>query len=198
MTIAIIGAGGHAKVVLDALLTVSSKCVVFDENDQQVGRKLCDLYTIQKLQEGMKLDKAHIAVGDNQTRQSLALRWARSLYTVVHPRSVVSRYAQILPGTLVTANAIVGPNSSIGQGCILNHNCVVDHDCMVGDWVHIAPGAVLGGGCKIGDFALIGAGAVVMRGVSIGNRAIVSPGAVVTKDVPDECVVGIPAQGIAA
>jgi len=64
----------------------------------------------------------------------------------------------------------------------------------VGDYVHVAPGARIGGEVTIGDRALIGIGAIVLPGLSIGHDAVVGAGAVVTRDVaPYTTVVGTPA-----
>jgi len=64
------------------------------------------------------------------------------------------------------------------RGVILNTACSVDHHCRVGDYVHIAPGARIGGEVTIGDRALVGLGAIVLPRVTIGHDAVVGAGAV--------------------
>jgi acetyltransferase-like isoleucine patch superfamily enzyme len=72
---------------------------------------------------------------------------------------------------------------------------VVDHDCRIGDFVHVAPGAVLGGGVMVGGRVLVGAGAVVLPGLTLGAGCTVGAGAVVTRNVaPRAVVVGVPAK----
>ncbi len=66
---------------------------------------------------------------------------------------------------------------------------------MVGNFSHIAPGAVLAGNVKIGSSSFIGANSVVKNGIKIGDNAIIGAGAVVVKDVPDNSLVyGNPAK----
>jgi acetyltransferase-like isoleucine patch superfamily enzyme len=43
---------------------------------------------------------------------------------------------------------------------------VIEHDNQIGDFAHVAPGAVLAGDVVVGEAALIGAGAVVLPGDS--------------------------------
>ena len=64
---------------------------------------------------------------------------------------------------------------------------------MIGDFSHIAPGAVLCGNVKVGRKSFIGAGAVIRQGIIIGDNVMVGAGAVVIRDVPDNTtVVGNP------
>jgi acetyltransferase-like isoleucine patch superfamily enzyme len=74
------------------------------------------------------------------------------------------------------------------------------HDCTIGDFVTLAPGALVNGAVEIGDGAYVGAGAVIKQGAAgaprrIGAGAVIGMGAVVTRDVADgETVVGNPAR----
>jgi len=71
----------------------------------------------------------------------------------------------------------------------------VDHHNTVGDHVHIAPGAHLGGEVTVEEGAMVGIGAVILPGVKVGAWSVVGAGAVVLKDVPREVkVVGVPAR----
>jgi acetyltransferase-like isoleucine patch superfamily enzyme len=64
---------------------------------------------------------------------------------------------------------------------------------MIGDFSHIAPGAVLCGNVKIGKGTFVGANSVITQGINIGNNVIIGAGTVVIRDIPDNCtVVGNP------
>ena len=71
------------------------------------------------------------------------------------------------------------------------------HDCIIGDFVSVAPNALLLGNVTIGNLSYIGANATLLPGVHIGRNVIIGAGAVVTKNVPDNSIfVGNPAREI--
>ncbi|MGZ9197173.1 MAG: DapH/DapD/GlmU-related protein, partial [Candidatus Deferrimicrobiaceae bacterium] len=73
----------------------------------------------------------------------------------------------------------------------------VDHDCAIGDFVHICPGAHLGGAVVVEEGTFLGVGSSVVPGIRIGRWSVIGAGAVVTKDIPDNCTaVGVPARVI--
>ena len=198
----IVGAGGHAKVVIDSVLQAPSKpehVVVLDDNinfgnDLFMGQMVKGP-VVEFLQSG---DFFHVAIGDNQDRErmyQLCVSLGCLPYPVVHSGSIQAISATMAAGVFVAAKAIIGPDASINEGVIVNHGAVVDHDCDVGCFAHIAPNATLGGGVKIGRRSLIGAGANILPGVVVADDVIVGAGAVVNKSVPQYTVViGNPAK----
>jgi sugar O-acyltransferase (sialic acid O-acetyltransferase NeuD family) len=194
----IIGAGGHGKVVADAL--IASGCVAdlcfADDVASMKGQHAIGIPVAGSLQDVLNADAyVHVAIGSNAIRQKILRSLiAYKCFSVVHPNAIVSNWAQYGPGTFIAAMAVIGPDAKLGQGVIVNHAAVVDHDCEVGDFAHIAPGATLAGGVHVGAGVLIGAGARVLPGVCVGAGAVIGAGAVVTKDVlPGFLVSGVPA-----
>ncbi len=196
------GAGGHARVVMDALLLGSSELVraaFADDNALLWGTALLGCPVLGAVDEAVRPGGSfHVAIGHNCTRRRLMerLREVGALpFGVVHPSAQVSRFATVGTGSFIAAGAIVAPATEIGDGVIVNHGAVVDHDCRVGDFSHIAPNATLAGGARVGGNVLVGAGARVMMGVSVADDATVGAGAVVLHDVPARAVVaGVPAK----
>ena len=189
--IAVFGAGGHGKVVVDAIernVGMAVACLVDDH--PQPGAALLG-HVVDGGREALLarrggVDGAIVAIGDNRARREVA-RWLDAqgfvLLSVVHPAAVLAPSAVVGPGTLVMPGAVVNADARIGANAIINSGAVVEHDCEVGEGAHIAPGAVLCGGACVGAGTLVGAGAVVLPGVTIGEALLVKAGTVVAKNV---------------
>lgn len=192
----IFGAGGHGKVVSEALRLSNLKCDGF-----------IDVKSISEW-DGLPVFRAnilsgmlnqnitlHIAIGSGDVRERISKELNNySFSSIYHPSAIVSDTAKIEEGNFLAAGAIVGPYAKLGKHSIVNHLAVVDHDCTIGDFCHISPHACLGGGVKIGKGVLVGAGAIILPGIVIGNNAIVGAGAIVTKNIQaGVTVVGNPA-----
>ena len=200
----IIGAGGHAKVVLAAArLEKRFECfAILDEDSANWGTCVqgtevvggCDLLT------RLNSDEWHavIAVGDNETRRRFAQQATQigwRFACIFHPRAHIGEDVGIGEGTVILPQAVVNESSRIGRHVIVNSGAIVEHDCIIADYAHLAPGCCLTGRCEVGELAMIGARAAVLPGVRVGASAVVGAGAVVTHDVGvAEVVVGVPAR----
>ncbi len=202
----ICGAGGHGKVVLEAVRAGSEYEVAFvvDDDASLHGTKLlgydilCGNEQIAAAAKEHGVDRCHIAIGIDATRRQVAEEMQQlgfELVTVIHPAATISCSANIGKGSLVSAGAVIQAEAEIGAGGIINTNATVEHDCVLGGFVHIAPGAVLCGGVEIGSGTLVGAGATVIPQVKVGENVTIGAGATVVRDVPDGAtVVGTPAR----
>ena len=204
----IIGSGGHAKVLADALLLGDTYETVgfLDRDPARQGMKFLGIEVLggEELIPKLLAQGVHTAVigvggiGDNIPRErvfSKTLAAGFDIVGVVHPSALISAFASVEASAQILAGAHIGPSSSIGRGTIINTGVLVEHDCRVGDFTHIASGAILGGNVTLGAHVHIGSGAVVLQSLSVGDGAIVGSGAVVTRDVPPgDIVVGVPAK----
>lgn len=198
------GAGGHAKVVLDALLRGGREVVgLIDDDPAATGRLVLGLPVLgTRAVLASEWPGAAIipALGVNAARAAL-LDWLRDtphpIASAVHPQAVVGAGVEIGGGSFLAAGAVVNPDTRLGDGVIVNTCASVDHDCRIGRAAHIAPGARLCGGVSVGDETLVGTGAIVIPGISIGARAVIGAGSVVVRDVPDGArVAGNPARAM--
>ena len=71
---------------------------------------------------------------------------------------------------------------------IINTGAIIEHNCRIGEYVHIAPRAVICGDATIGANTHIGANATVIQGLSIGKDTIVGAGSVVVSELPDRVI----------
>lgn len=200
----VFGASGHAKVLIDiALLTGFDEIRLYDDRYQTIGQ-LMGLPVIGNWSDFLLAVRAGgqpaIAIGSNRIRER-KLRELRQHVgecpSLIHPSAVISKYANLGPGVVVMANAVVNSSAIVGRGSILNTSSSVDHDCNLGEFVHLSPGARLAGNVTVGDRSWVGMNAAIREGVVLGRDVVVGAGAVVLQDVPDNLTVaGVPARTI--
>ena len=191
------GASGHAKVIIDCLLSTGESVVAIFDDDKE-RKPLLGIEVIHYYSEIYHPhQKLIISIGDNGIRREIAGRVSHRFGQAVHPSARISDHARIGLGSVVFHNAVIQTGSEIGDHVIINTAASVDHDCVVGDFVHIAPKATLCGGITVGEGTMIGAGTTVVPNVKIGKWAVIGAGSVIRKNVPDfALVVGNPARVI--
>ncbi|MDR2906015.1 MAG: acetyltransferase [Helicobacteraceae bacterium] len=189
----IIGAGGHARSVLESA-TFSYEKISFFASDP---KSKIDGYEVFSGELPQNFDEFIVAIGDNKTRLKLTREYiAKGLRAaiIIHPSAIVSDRAKIGLGSVVLAGAIINAFAEIGAACIINTGAIVEHDCRIGDGAHLSPGAALGGTAIVGEASWICIGANVANNITIGWGAIVAAGAAVVRDVPsDVLAAGVPA-----
>lgn len=191
------GAGGHGRVIASQALMSGWKEVVFADASLPVGTVIVGARVRFHSIEEVEADAVIISIGDNAVRRQRQQEFAghnHQLATlVVEPSRCF--IANIGPGTVVLAGAIVNDGARIGAGVIVNSGAIVEHDAEVGAFSHVAPGAVLGGGARLGEDCLLGTNATILPRVSVSDRVIIGAGSVVTRDIAEPGVyVGAPAR----
>lgn len=202
--LAILGASGHGKAVAEVAELCGWQEIHFYDDDWLSPKGAMPWPVLGDtnglLENIANYDGIIVAIGNNVVRYGRSLFLSESggrLVTLVHPRAIVSSYAQIAPGCVVMAGAIVNPFAKIGFATIINTAATIDHDCLLGQGIHVSPGANLAGGVTVGDLSWIGIGASVKQCVAIGRQVIVGAGAVVVSHIADGLtVVGVPAKAI--
>lgn len=205
-SIVILCAGGHAKVLVDALkLSGYSVIGLTDTDVSKVGSLVLgvpvlgndDIIPSHKKEEILLVNGLG-SVSRGYNRQALFEHFKNQGYefsSVVHPSAIIASDVVLSEGTQVMAGVVIQASSRIGKNVLINTRASVDHDCIIGDHCHIAPGAVLSGGIIIGAGVHVGAGATIIQGIKIGQNALIAAGAVVISDVAEGTVVaGIPAK----
>lgn len=197
--ITVVGAGGHAKVVL-ALCKAAGIVVdrVVDDDLARDGSTMLGVPVCAPIRDHLPRGaRAVIAIGNNAVRRvaeeldDLVGQWV----TLIHPRAFVDPSVKVGVGSVVFAGAVVQVDSVIGAHVIINTGATVDHDAVIGDGAHLAPGVHLAGTVTVGDGAFLGTGVCVIPGRTIGARSIVGAGAAVVSDIDADVVaMGVPAR----
>jgi len=120
-----------------------------------------------------------------------------SFTNVVSLKANISTSAQLHANASIMVQDWVNISSRVrvGRAVRLNTCANVMHDCILGDFVTVAPNAVLLGNVSVAEGCYIGANATILPGIKVGADATIGAGAVVTKDVPGGVtVVGNPAK----
>lgn len=204
--VVVLGAGGHAKVVLEVLREAGETVVGLTDADPAPRAVLgapvlgTDAALPDVLARGCR--RAFVALGDNAVRRRVAeqaMALGFELASAISPRAVVSPSARLGRGVAVMAGAVINADAEIGDLAIVNTGAVVEHDCRLGAAAHLGPRAALAGGVVVGEGAFLGVGASVIPGVTIGAAAVVGAGACVVRDVPEGArIAGVPARALLA
>jgi len=201
----IIGAGGHASVLISVLKTLNINILgIVDVEFNKIGKKQKDIPVLGNddkimsyLPDDIELVNGIGSISSTEKRKDVYVKFKKDGYSfasVVHPSAIIMNDVQLGEGVQIMAGAIVQTGCVIGNNSIINTGAIVDHDCIIGEHVHIAPGVVLSGGINIGDMTHIGAAATIIQGIEIGQRVVVGAGAVVIADIPS----GVKALGVPA
>ena len=172
--VAIVGAGGYGRIVLDVLLASGYGDRVlgfYDDAHAALSgevRGVPILGDVGMLKSMLSVEPVHVvvAITDNgarlQVANSLRGLGARFL-SAVHPEAYVSEAAVVGDGSVVAAGAIVHPDAAVGSHCFLGPQSVVDRDAEVGAGTWISAGAIVGPGARLGATVVLGQNSSVER-----------------------------------
>lgn len=199
-SIYVLGAGGHAKVVISTIKVLGLNIAgIFDDDLSKMGMNILGIPVLGTISDADAVSGYFvIGIGDNLIRKKIYSNLKNKEYIkIIHPCGFIDSTVRIGSGTVIFAGAIVQPNSHIGSHVILNTGCTIDHDCEIEDYCHIAPGVNIAGGVKIGEGAFIGIGSCVIPNVKIGKWSQIGAGSVVVDDIPPNVLAyGNPARVI--
>jgi sugar O-acyltransferase (sialic acid O-acetyltransferase NeuD family) len=199
----VVGAGGHARVVIDAIekegrFEIVGLVVDGSEGDEASRFDYPVLGGREVLQEAGIPRRAVVAIGSPLARGAWIVHLKElefELPCIRHPAATIGRDVRIAEGAVLLAGSVVNAGASLGCGVIVNTGASVDHDCELAELVHVAPGARLAGNVRVGPRSHIGIGACVIQNVTIGNDAIIGAGAAVVGPITaGATAVGVPAR----
>jgi UDP-perosamine 4-acetyltransferase len=197
-------AGGHARVVIEALRSRDITLFGITDADAAAAATIAGVPYLgnDDVVDGMNPSEVQLAngCGNRSNKQGSGLAPRRKLYErfarknfkfppVIHAQAIVASDAKIGDGVQIMAGAIVQAGATIGENVIINTGAIVEHDCEVAAHAHIAPGAILCGAVTVGEESHIGAGAVILQGRIVKRAAVIGAGQVIRQNVADEAIV---------
>lgn len=193
LPIILLGAGGHARVVLDVLglcgyvlAGVSAPELMRGSRWQGVEVLGADERVLRLEADQLLLVNGVGVIPGQSVRRTVHDRFSEKGYrfiSLVHPSAIVSTSVELAESVQVMAGAIVQPGSRIATGVVVNTGARIDHDCQIGEHAFIGPGATVCGDVRVEAGGFIGAGAVLLPGVTVERNAVVGAGAVVVRTV---------------
>lgn len=202
--VVIIGAGGHAKVIID-ILRRDHNYELVGCTDNHIVNPVLNLPvlgndSILPYLYDQGIHHAFVAIGNNRVRQKLhqkAQMIGFQFVNAISPFTCISDSAKLGTGIAIMPGAIINVETVIGDQSIINTGASVDHDCSIGEYAHIAPGCNLAGNVTVGKGTFVGIGSKVIDGTRIGGFSMIGGGSAVIRDIPDYCTaVGVPAKVI--
>lgn len=191
----ILGTGGHAIVVLEALVQTGREILGFVTPNKEKGSMFIDYSVLGDDDVITTFSPQNVVLGNGigalpykKLRWQLAGRLREQGYNftkVIHPSVVIARDVELAEGVQVMAGSVIQPGSSIGKDSIINTGVLLDHDCKIEQNCHLAPGVVCSGGVNIGEGTHVGTGTSVIQNISIGENCVVAAGSAIYQDVPN-------------
>lgn len=175
--IVIIGAGGHGRVVADAIVSQDKyELIGFVDAALDIGTEILSGFKVIEKQNNLhlikeKTDTFIVAIGNNVVREKVYQLASQILEPgiVVHSSSIIGSDVTIGKGSVVLANTVINASSSIGNNTIVNTATVVDHDSSIGNNVHLSIGTMVGSNSKIGNGCTTEVGAAIQSFSKITN-----------------------------
>lgn len=201
----IIGAGDHAKVLLDILLDQNINVIGLTDKNISKGTLIYGVSVIGDDSEILKYKSNEIelvngigSIGNTSLRQKVFVSLKEKGYvfkTVIHSSVIISKRAKIGEGVQLLAGSIINTEAEIGDNTIINTKSSIDHGCVIGKHCHIAPGCTFSGCVNVGDGSHVGTGTSIIQGINIGENVLIGAGSIVIHDVSDnEKAFGVPAR----
>lgn len=201
--IVLLGAGGHARVLLKVLARLGHSVlgvVAAQTPERDIGVPLLgdDAWLLDRGCQGIVLVNGIGSVGETGLRSKVSRRFRDAGFTfqaVVDPLASIEDDCRIGDGAQILRGGLIQTGVQVGADAIVNTGAIIDHDCRIGAGAHIAPGCVLSGEVIVGERAHLGTGSVVRQGIHIGSGAVIGAGSVVVSNIADGMMAcGVPAR----
>ena len=193
--IIIIGAGGGAKMCIDALNTSEEfKVVGLLDDNVEIGKVVLGVPVVGNIKSVNKLLEINIcnfviAFGVLEKRK-VRFELYNSLKkigckfpNIIHPKSIVEKSVELGEGNVILGGSNIGSCVKIGNLNYVNNNTLISHDCLLKDNIHVAPGAVLASSIEIESHVLVGMNVTIYYGLKIGESSTILNGLIINNNI---------------
>jgi len=195
----IIGAGGHAKSVLDSVDPEFFEIYGFVDEvkvGNYMGKPIFghDVTNVPDFAQCVYL----IAIGDVQVRK----RWYETLtglnlelVNIIDRSALVSPSVKMGCGNFIGKLAVVNAGSVLGDNNLINTMALIEHESRIFNHTNLSTKCTVNGDVVVEDCVFLGSGATCNGQLTLGENCIVGSGSVVIRDVEaGTTVVGTPAR----
>lgn len=194
-TLVMLGAGGHAKVLLSILqqqgVTIAAVCAPQPPASPLFNgiRYLADDDDILQFStRQVALVNGIGALPGKLLRSKLFDRFDQLGYqfaSVIASSAIVADSARLAAGVQILPGAIVNAEARLAANVLINSGAIIEHDCVLQAHTVVSPGAVLCGGVTCGINSFIGAGATVIQELQLGDNCLAAAGTTVVHNLLD-------------
>ena len=191
----IIGAGGHASVLLDILKQQKRNIIAYVSPETAANKGLfAGIKHLQKDEDISQFTPEQIelinGIGHmpkSQLRAKIYQKFSNLGYqfsgviadsAIISSKATVASCAQVLAGAIVQVGCVIGANSIINTGAIIEHDTLIEAN------VHMAPKTLVCGTSKIGQACFVGAGATIINNINVGEHSVIAAGTCIVKNMP--------------
>lgn len=189
-----IGAGGHASVIYEILVSQNRNVIAVCAKDLAIDRLFSGLPTLSHDEDVLDFDPEEIELANGigfmpgsklrKTKTNYFKKFGYRFCSIIDSTAKVSSFCQIGEGVQILANAVVQTKADVGDYSIINSGAIVEHHSKIGSFSHLAPNSVVCGSVEIAQQVFIGASATIIQGLTVGRNAIVGAGEIIKRDVP--------------
>ena len=182
--IVIDGFGGHAKSVADCIERQGKYHIVGYTDVEDKHTRYAYLGTDEELSHLFAVGIKHAVVGTGYMgKSSIREKIYEDLKTIgfslpviVDPSAIISETAEVQEGTFIGKGVIINAEANVGKMVIINTKALVEHECVIGDFAHVAVGAVLCGQVDIGKAVFIGANTTIIQCKKVDSGRLIPAG----------------------
>lgn len=141
------------------------------------------------------------ALGSPTVRRNIVDQLSRrgaKFCTFVDDRAVVASSVTIGKGTIICPGTVISAQAVIGDHVHANFNCSIGHDSSLGDFTTLSPAVNIMGEVSVGTAVFFGGNSVVLPRLNVAPNTTLGAGAVCVKSISEAGItwVGNPAQPI--